>query len=751
MSLVIVESPNKISKINKILGTNYVVMASVGHIMDLDKKGMGIDVETWTPKYVVNFDKNDVVKKLVEEVKKHKDIYIATDGDREGENIGFSLLEVLPKKGKTFHRVVFKELTKDSIEKEMKNPTGFNENLNKAQQVRRMTDRVVGFKISPLMWSKGLRNTSAGRVQSAALKYIIDRERDIKKFKEEEYWTIVSKTNLDFDAEFYGSDGLKIVPTSKGQVDEILKDCKSKLIVTDYQQKSRNRDPGPPFITSSLQKEAGTKFGWSSKRVMDAAQNLFTAGCITYHRTDSTRTEPKKIEELRDMIENQFGKSYLSPSPILYTKDAAQDAHEAIRPTYEPTPMNLSSDENKLLDLIKSKFMASQMASAKFDQVSVKLEHKGVHIHEFRTTGSVLVFDGFLKVYGTSTKDVSLPAMTVGQEIISKKFVTEQHFTKPPARYTEPTFVDKMEKEGIGRPATYAATIERLVDHKYIVREGKSLKGTEIGAMVCEYLENYFPKLTSPDFTAVMEKEVDDIALGKIEFIPVLNKFYDDLTSTIQNVQKDKNKVLFKQEIDCKLCNNGSKMIKKISEHGVFLGCENHPKCGYILSVNEDGTYTENQVETSLPCPECGSMVIERKSKFGKFLACKAHPNCKWTGSLDKDGNIKVKAAQEVLEESCPSCKKGSLVKRPSKFGGGSWVGCSKYPSCKFSRSLDENGAIIEKKFTKGGKKNSPKGESTGKKCPKCSSGEILLLDGKFGKFKACSEYRNGCKYTEKV
>ena len=744
--LVIVESPNKCEKIRKILGSGYEVMASVGHIMDLDKKKMGIDLETWTPQYVITPEKIDVVKKIKEAAKKHKDIYIATDADYEGHCIAFNIKEQIPVKGKNIHRVLFKTITKPDVLAGIQNPIPFDQKAYEAQQARRMTDRVVGFKVSPLMWTKGLRNTSAGRVQSAALKFIIDREREIKSFIEEEYWTIVANTKENFDVDFYGINGKKVVPTSKLEVDKIIKKITKELIVTDYQKKSRVREPSAPFITSSLQKEVGTKFGWSSKRVMDTAQSLFSMGQITYHRTDSTRTETNKIEELRDLIEQQHGKKYLSSAPILYSQSASQDAHEAIRPTYEPMPMTLGTDESKLLDLIKAKFMSSQMAPAKFDQVSVKLEHQDADVFEFRASGSVLQFDGFLKVYGSNTKDVNLPALTLNQKIGIKKIIPEQHFTKPPARYTEPTFVDKMEKEGIGRPATYAATIERLLNHKYVIRDGKVLKGTEIGGMVCEYLEKHFSTLTSPSFTATMESEVDDIAQGKLQLVFVLDKFYQDLSKIIEVAQKDKSKDLFKQDVLCKKCNDGSKMIKKVSEFGVFLGCENHPKCGYVLNYNEDGTLSESQTETGLPCPNCGAMIVERKSRFGKFLACSAHPNCKWTGKLDSDGNIKIKEELETLDESCPTCKKGKLVKRPSKFGSGFWVGCDKYPTCKFSRALSEDGKMVEKKPVK----SKSKSESTGKKCPKCSDGEILIIEGKFGKFEGCSNFKSGCKYIGK-
>jgi DNA topoisomerase I len=733
--LVIVESPNKCEKIRKILGPGYEVSSSVGHIMDLDKKKLGIDIETWTPHYVISKDKTDVVKKIKEIAKKHDNIYIATDGDYEGHCISFNIKDILPK-NKNIYRVLFKTITKPDVLSGIQNPIPFDELAYQAQQARRMTDRIVGFKISPQMWQKGLKGTSAGRVQSSALKFIVDREREIIAFKEKEYWTITANTELGFDAEFYGVNGKKHVPETKQEVESILKDFTAELKILEYQKKSRNRSPFPPFITSTLQKDAGTKFNWSSQKVMDVAQQLFAMGQITYMRTDSTHTEPGKLSELRDYLEKSYGKSYLSLKPIFYSHSNSQaNAHECIRPTNEPVPMTLSGDELKLLDLIKARFMASQMADAKFDQVAVKLEIQGKqNVYEFRATGSVLQFDGFLKVYGASTKDVLLPNLTVGQKIKVKKYLPIQHFTKPPARYTEPAFTEKMEKDGIGRPATYAATIETLLKRNYVIRENKSLKPTEIGMIVCEYLENYFSNLTSPTFTAQMEADVDDIAAGKLTLAPTLQKFYDELLDTIKNAQMDKNTKLFKTEHDCPSCKNGSKMIKKISDTGVFLGCENHPTCGEIFIIS-DGKFVRNKTETGHPCPDCNSKLVEKESKWGKYLACSGYPNCKWTGKLDSDGNVITKKKAEVTDITCDKCKKGKMVKRQG--ANGEFLGCQNYPKCKNTMNVD-------------GKENS-KPTTTKKKCPKCKKSNLVekqrKSDGK--SFIACSGWP-GCKYIEK-
>ncbi len=746
--LVIVESPNKCAKLRKILGDDYEVVSSVGHIMDLEKKNMGVEIETWTPLYKINDDKQDVVKNLKNAAKKHKNVYVASDNDSEGHAISFHIKSLFEDEKKNIYRVIFKTITKPDVLNGIQNPIPFDENAYNSQKTRRISDRLIGFKVSPQMWAKGLRSTSAGRVQSTCLKFLVDREREIKKFIQEEYWSITAKTKLNFDAEFYGTNGKKYIPNNKEKTQDIINDIKGDLTISDYQKKIRNRETSPPFITSTLQKEVGTKFGWSSQKVMDLAQSLFAAGLCTYIRTDSVSTEPGKLQELRDMIEQQHGKKYLSPKAIIYSsKDNSQGAHECIRPTYEPEPVTLSQDEKRLLDLIKAKFMASQMAPAQFDQVTVKLEVQGqTNKYEFRTTGSIQTFDGFLKVYGSTSKDVLLPSLTKGQKVGIDKLIPQQHFTKPPSRYSEPLFVEKMETEGIGRPSTYGATIEKLINHKYIVRDNKVLVPTEIGEMVCMYLEKHFINITSPNLTAKMEGEMDLIAEGKLEMISLLNSFYEDLIKTLKTAQNDKSKDLFKSDIPCDKCNDGSVMVKKISEYGVFYGCENHPKCGHILTLNKEGSLVANQTETGHPCPDCGGIVVERKSKFGKFLSCKSYPTCNWKGKLDSDGKIAEKKKVEDTGISCSQCKKGTLLKRQykDKF----FLGCSNYPKCKHTMNLDESGNPIPKAPST---KSKSKAKSTGKVCPKCKTNDLVerINATTQESFIACSGFPK-CKYIQK-
>lgn len=479
---------------------------------------------------------------------------------------------------------------------------------------------------------------------------------------------------------------------------------------------------------------------------MDAAQNLFAYGGITYHRTDSTRTDPVKVKDIRDRIEQIHGKKYLSPKPIVYDA-TGQDAHEAIRPTFEPMSTTPNADEKKLLELITNRFMASQMASAIFDQAAIKFEHKGKKTYEFRASGSVMQFDGFLKVYGDANKDVSLPAASIGQSYPIIKLNPVQHFTKPPARYSDPMFTGKMKKEGIGRPATYAATIETLLKRKYIVRDGKVVKSTDVGMMVCDYLEKHFSILTSPQMTADMEKELDQIAQGTIQFIPVIERFYKEIIDFIDKAKADKSQDLFKTDIDCKKCKD-TKLIKKLSEHGVFLGCANYPKCGFTLSYDVDGKLKENNVETGVACPACNGILTERAGKWGKWIACSNYPTCTWKGKLDDNGQP-VTTGGEKTEHKCPKCDDGVFIKR--KKGGTEtyFLGCSNYPKCKSTANVDDDGQVVLTAVKMA--KTSKPAKGTGDKCPKCKQGEVLIRDGKFGKFKSCSEFRNGCKFTEKM
>jgi DNA topoisomerase I len=685
MPLVLIESPNKISKLKKILGPSYVIMASVGHIMDLSKKNLGVELDNFKATYQINKDKKDIAKDIKREALNHEIIYIATDPDREGEAIAFHLATLLPKKGVSVYRTRFNAITKEAVKKAIKSPEKLDEDLYNAQQARRITDRLVGFKVSPVMWNKGLRGTSAGRVQSVALKVIADREKDVKKFVPEEYWEICAKTSLDFDADFWGINGKTFRIPDQAKADAITGAIESSgcdLMVTESEGKSRSRKPAPPFITSTLQQSASNRFGWSAKKSMSVAQSLFGNGLITYHRTDSTRSDPQKISDLRDKIEKKHGKQYMSKAVVVYgPKSSSQDAHEAIRPTYDSPVSTLSSDEKKLLALIGDRFMASQMADAKFDQVSLKFECKtGGKAYNFKKNGSTMLFDGFLKVYGEIKDDVVLPSLSVGDSVSWDDIISTQHFTKPPPRFSDASIIKLLEKLGVGRPSTYASIIDTLLNRKYVKREKRSLAATEIGIMVSDYLTETFPAIVDAKFTSKMEMDLDEIAGGKISYVDTLKDFNANLDTQIQTATTSGLPKAFSVDSKCPKCSLG--MVKKISKHGAFLGCSDWPTCDGTLSIDGESK-AKTSVETGHKCPKCSNILLQREGKNGDFFGCKSYPACKYTATVGEDGSPKesTKKAAKSTGVSCPKCKKGDMLERNGKYG--KFYGCSGFPKCK--------------------------------------------------------------------
>lgn len=681
MSLVIIESPNKIKKLKKILGSNYEVVATVGHFMKLSKKDLGFDKDKFDPKYETDSKKKDVVKNIKDVAKKHDVIYIATDPDREGEAIGKHIQDLLPKNGKKIYRVKFNAITKEAVKKAMKNPGVIDENLYLAQTARRLTDRIVGYKISPVMWKKGLAKTSAGRVQSVALKIISDREKQVVSFVPQEYWSISFDFLEGFSALLEKINDEKIDIKNKKEAEDIIKKLNSStsIKISKYTAKSSFTKPKPPFTTSTMQQDASNAFGWSSKKTMNVAQNIFGAGLITYHRTDSVRSDDLKIDDLRTSIESQYTKAYLSPSKILYSnKDASQDAHEAIRPTYENPPPNLSSDDKKLLKLIQNRFCASQMKDAKYDRVSVLIEViSGKDKFIFSAKGSTLVFDGFLKVYGNKTIDVSLPLLKQGQVLSKKSIDKKQHFTQAPPRYSDASLVKKLEKDGVGRPSTYATIIETLVDRKYINRKNKTLVASETGIMISDYLSDKFSDITSVEFTSNMEKALDEISDGKKEYVPIMKSFWKSIESAIDIAMKQGLPDTFITDFDCPKCK--SKMIKKISNFGPFLACTSWPKCDGTLKI--DGESNDVEVETGDACPNCSNILVKRKGSNGNFWGCKSFPVCKFTKSENEESDNKEGLNEENEKINCDKCGEGNMIKRKGKYGF--FLGCNAYPKCK--------------------------------------------------------------------
>jgi DNA topoisomerase-1 len=684
MNLVIIESPNKIKKLKSILPPDYEIIASVGHMFDLPKKELGIDLESFDVELVLDDSKKDILTNIKKSADTAECIYIASDADREGEAVGFNIYTSLSKKNqKKCKRLLINAITKEAVEQAIQNPTTIDLNLSNAQKGRRVTDRLVGYQISPVMWSKGLKGTSAGRVQSVALKYVADLEKEINAFTSEEYWKATLKGD-GFSAELASVDGSPYNPKTKAGAEALKKDIlsgKDSAKVSEYTKKVRTRSPEPPFITSTLQQVASNNFGWNAQKTMQVAQTLFAAGLITYLRTDSTRVEPDKIDSIRKKVEAKLGKSYLSPTVRSYAnKDAAQDAHEAIRPTYDQPLAPLTPEETKLLDLVHRRFQASQMADATFDQASLKIEIKSAkHTYIFKVNGSIMTFEGFLKTYGDNKEDLALPQMSIGSAVEVKDISTSQHFTQPPGRYSDASLIKKLEKEGVGRPSTYASIIETLINRGYASRDKKSVHATELGIMVSDYLSHSFPLLVSPEMTAKMESDLDEIASGKGDYLETMSAFYKTLSISIDSAKKIPTIDIFKTDRCCPKCD--SALVKRKGQDDIFLGCSSWPKCGYTLNFGMDGEEVAGTEETGEECPDCGGMLKERMSKFGKaFFGCGNYPTCKYIKKEEKEGQQKVPALPSKLD--CPKCNV-KMVIRTSAYG--QFHACINFPKCKYT------------------------------------------------------------------
>ncbi|MDR0675530.1 MAG: type I DNA topoisomerase [Elusimicrobiota bacterium] len=703
MKLIIVESPAKCKTIGKILGSGYKIIATMGHVRDLPKNRLGVDVDKdFKPTYEVSKDRKDAAQNIVNLIKKADEIYIATDEDREGEAIGWHIVELSKLNKKNFKRITFHEITPSAIKNAVKNPRDLNYNLIDAQQARRILDRLVGYNLSPLLSRKIYKGLSAGRVQSSTLKLIVDREKEIKNFKTEEYWTIdaiCEKNEIKFNAKFIEKDGKtynnKELKTKK-DVDEILKSIdKDKFFVKDIEKKERLKKASPPFITSSLQQVASKILGFSSKKTMMIAQNLYEGvkigdseiGLITYMRTDSTAIAKDALDEVRAFIDKEFGVKFLpKKANIFKTKDKnAQEAHECVRPTSTiKTPKDikeyLAKDEFRLYELIWQRFVGSQMKEAIFNQNIVKIVCNDTL---WNTVGETKIFDGYLKVYKADdiSKDVILPELEVGEKVLVTEIEPKQHFTEPPTRYTEATLIKTMEKNGIGRPSTYAPTISNILQRGYVKIEEKKLFPESIGIEVTEMLEQFFPKIVNPDFTAKMESSLDNIAVGKEKWIQMLTAFYKPFSKILQEaIEKIPPKELQKVDKKCPQC--GADLVIRKSKYGEFIGCSGYPKCKYIeketVSRNTDNNLEkdmDNEYSNLGKCPRCGSDLVIKKSRYGKFIACSGYPKCKYSKNLD---SIKI-------DKKCPDCG-GDLVVKASKRG--KFLGCSNYPTCKHVEKL---------------------------------------------------------------
>ena len=671
--LVIVESPAKAKTIERYLGKKYKVKASMGHVRDLPKSQLGVDTDhDFEPRYITIRGKGPVLKELKTAAKKAKKVYLAADPDREGEAIAWHLAHSLDLDLSSDCRVVFNEITKDAIKDSFKHPRMIDMDLVDAQQARRILDRLVGYKISPILWKKVKKGLSAGRVQSVALRLIIDRENEINEFKPEEYWTIDGtflKGKESFEASFFGVNGKKHPLKTKEDVKEILSKLKgSKFSVEKVTKKERKRNPAVPFTTSTLQQEAARKLNFRAKKTMMIAQELYegidlgkegTVGLITYMRTDSTRISNTAIEEVSAFIDQTYGKNFLNTTKRTAKKNEnTQDAHEAIRPTStlrKPADVKhvLSRDQLRLYKLIWERFVASQMAPAVLDTMSVDLENNGL---TFRANGSKVKFPGFMKVYvegkddQLEEKDKMLPDLKEGDTVLSKDIEPEQHFTQPPPRYTEARLVKTLEELGIGRPSTYAPTLDTIQKRGYVALDNKRFIPTELGEIVLNLIIEFFPEIINVEFTAKMEKELDSVEEGTIEWVRIIDSFYQDFAKRVEKAEAEMQEVEIEPEyagVDCEEC--GHPMVYKMGRYGKFMACSNFPDCRNTKPIVKD---------IGVKCPTCHEgNIVERKSKKRRiFYGCDRFPECEFV-SWDKP-----------IERKCPKCE-NMLVEKKLKKG----------------------------------------------------------------------------------
>jgi len=749
-ALVIVESPAKAKTINKYLGKDFIVKASLGHIKDLPKRDLAVDVEHgFEPRYEVIEGKKKLVAELKQAARKVKDVYLAADPDREGEAICSHLQEELSEKknGPRIYRVMFNEITKKAVAKAFEKPGQVDVNLVDAQQARRVLDRLVGYKISPLLWDKVRRGLSAGRVQTVALRVIVEREREIRAFKAKEYWTI----DADLAAKKPPALTARLARIN-GQIAEIGSTEAANGVVSaldgaaytvqSVATREKRRFPVAPFITSTLQQESSRKLRFSVKRTMMLAQRLYegvevgkdTVGLITYMRTDSTRVSDDAIRDVRDFIGERYGREFLPDSANFYkSKKGAQDAHEAIRPTsmaYAPEVVDkyLQEDERKVYRLIWNRFVASQMMPALYDQTTIDVGAKGKKGDDylFRATGSVLKFEGFLKVYQEGKVQIDeedeemkhrLPAVAEGERLRFKAIRPEQHFTEPPPRYNEATLVKRLEADGVGRPSTYASILSTIQEREYVKKDAGRFTPTELGMVVTDLLLESFDDIFDVTYTARMEEELDEIEDGKIDWRVAMQEFYERFDKDLKHAEEhmtDIKRMEKPTDLTCEKC--GKPLVIKWGKHGSFIACTGYPECTYTRELTVDlpdvdkADLAEQGDEEY--CENCGRPMVLKKGRFGTFYACTGYPDCKTTKPI---GGAQKKPDQK-LDEICPQCG-NHLVLKTGRFG--EFTACSNYPTCKYVKQ-----------------------KTIGVKCPECSEGEIVERRSKRGKtFYGCNRW----------
>ncbi|UCE70769.1 MAG: type I DNA topoisomerase [Nitrospiraceae bacterium] len=737
-SLLIVESPTKVKTLSKFLGKKFTIKASVGHVKDLPRKELGVDVHNnLEPTYVVIEGKEKVLRDLKKAAKSAEKIYLAPDPDREGEAIAWHIAEELNGSSDKVLRVEFNEITEKAVTEAIKNPRRINMNLVDAQQARRILDRLVGYKLSPLLWRKVRRGLSAGRVQSVAVRLIVDREKEIKAFNSEEYWSITAqlegKEPPAFEAKLFHIEGKKFRIQNEQESQAVLDDVEgSDFTVNKVEKKKRKRSPAPPFITSTLQQEASRKFRFTAKKTMLIAQQLYEGielgdegaeGMITYMRTDSFRIAAEAQLEARAFIRGEFGKDYVPQKPPGYrSKKSAQDAHEAIRPTSMLRPPMaiknfMSRDQYKLYTLIWNRLLASQMSPAELEQTSVDIE---AGKYTFRATGTVVKFPGFMKLY-TESSDIAteeeglLPALSEGDVLKKLGITPKQHFTQPPPRFTEATLVKELEAKGIGRPSTYATILSTIQDRKYTEKTEGKFHPTELGTVVSDMLVERFAKLMDYNFTANMEDVLDKVEEGGFKWVDTVMEFYNtfdkDVADAMENLGRVKPEDIPTDE-KCEEC--GKPMVIKWGRHGRFIACTGYPDCKNTKPLEQNGANGSIQgaevQETGEKCEKCGSAMVIKRGRFGKFIACSQYPKCKTTKSI----TIGVKCPEDGGEIVEKTTKKGKL-----------FFSCNNYPKCKFASWY----------------------KPVNKECPSC--GSKVMIEKKTKKEEVFACVNKDCTYKE--
>ena len=743
-TLVIVESPAKARTINKYLGSGFEVKASMGHVRDLPSKGLNVDIENdFEPTYDIMPGKKRAVISLKAAAKKCDKLFLATDLDREGEAIAWHLAQVLGVPEEKTYRVIFNAITQSAIKRAFAEPGKLDMDKVMAQQARRILDRIVGYQISPLLWKKVARGLSAGRVQSVSVKMIVEKEREIRSFKQEEYWLIPAVFTADlqndyhqewldficvktengkpptiaeqskwlaehnaFKAELDKVGDEKFKASDKGEAEQVfaaLKQAEFKL--ADIQTKQTISQPAAPFITSTLQQAAANRLGFAAKRTMRVAQQLYegidlgsmgSLGLITYMRTDSTHISSEAVNEARSYISRHIGPNYLPPKTRIYaSKKGAQQAHEAIRPTdVDLTPSDikpfLTNEQFKLYDLVWRRFIACQMAPARWDITNLDIiAETSIGLCRYKAAGRVLVFAGFTKIWPTTSSQQQLPPMKVGQTLAVVDIKAEQHFTKPPARYTEGSLVKALEKEGIGRPSTYAAIISTIQERGYVEQMDKKFFATDLGQIVTDKLSEYFPRIMDIAFTRYMEAQLDKIEEHHLDWLGVLKEFYGPFKQNLDTAlaqMKHAKAEASPSEYKCPRCSQ--QLVYKFGKNGRFLSCSTYPACKFACPCDREGKMIKEKVSEH-NCPVCNKPMVYKRGRFGPFLGCSDYPNCKTTLTLDKQGNaLPPKPPPEPTEIKCYKCKDGRLVIRQSKKGP--FLGCDKFPKCRTIISIKE-------------------------------------------------------------